>query len=274
MVANTCSNFGKDGSRLGNQIFQLCLLYSIKEKTGKEFSLRKTNEQIWNCFDIDINENLNDCVNFFSEILPTIVFDPSVFTQQEGTCFNGYFQSYRYYDGIRNKILNLLKFKDEHINYAKHLKQELQSKYKTVTSIHYRRGDYVYSHMKNFWGDLHSDGYYTRVFEKINKESVIVVFSDDINWCMRNVRFPEMPVVYANLDEYKSLAFMSISDVNVIANSTFSWWGAYLNPNGEIHCPSLWCGKDREKELGHYYKNNDILLPEWIKEEVYHVNRI
>jgi hypothetical protein len=273
MLLNTCSNFGKDGSRLGNQIFQLCLLYSIKEKTGKDFFLPKGNEQLWKCFDLHINENTNTpCVSVFNETTPTIVFDSSVFNQQEGTCFNGYFQSYKYYEGIRNKILNLLKFKDEHITYAKQLKQELQSKYKNIISVHYRRGDYVHSHMKNFWGDLHSDDYYNRVLRKINKESVVVIFSDDINWCMETVRFPQFPIVYANLDEYKSLAFMSISDINVIANSTFSWWGAYLNLKGEIHCPSLWCGKDREKELGYYYRNNDILLPEWIQEEVYNAN--
>jgi hypothetical protein len=125
-------------------------------------------------------------------------------------------------------------------------------------SLHVRRGDYLDPGMEHVWGNLASDGYYERVVKAIGEDVVFLVMSDDIPWCRHSLDVH--PAEYVNTDHCTALCLMTGCDVNVIANSTFSWWGAYLNRGGEVYAPSRWFGPAMTPPND---AQNDILPPEW-----------
>lgn len=133
----------------------------------------------------------------------------------------------------------------------------------TKIAVHIRRGDYVIH--KNEFG-LCSLAYYRKAIqfmkEKI-EEPVFLLFSNDLNWVKKNLLFEKSDkVFYVNEDnkltDYEELYLMSMCQHNIIANSSFSWWGAWLNQNREkiVIAPRVW------------FKSNpsyNILPKEWIK---------
>jgi hypothetical protein len=85
------------------------------------------------------------------------------------------------------------------------------------------------------------------------------VFSDDINWCKQNLSFPKMQFVEGQ-DNIEDLWFMSLCSNNIIANSSFSWWGAWLNNNPEkkVIAPKNWFGQYAN------INSSDIVPETWI----------
>jgi len=104
-------------------------------------------------------------------------------------------------------------------------------------SIHVRRGDYVNN---PFYTDLFESGYYEEAMEMF-PDANFLVFSDDIAWCKRQPLFEECEFSEGN-DEVTDLNLMASCQHNIIANSSFSWWAAYLNPNPnkKVIAPALW----------------------------------
>lgn len=122
-------------------------------------------------------------------------------------------------------------------------------------SIHIRRTDYLTS------GGFHpvqSIDYYKNAIDLIGDYDNIFIFSDDINWCKKNLRFKNMKFVEGN-DEVIDIWIMSKCKNNVIANSSFSWWGAWLNTNEnkKIIAPKIWFGQQVSE-------NNNIIPQDWI----------
>jgi hypothetical protein len=130
--------------------------------------------------------------------------------------------------------------------------------------VHVRRGDYVSTGYGHVWGDLAGDGYYERVAAAIGSDVTYIVFSDDLHWCRESLGIED--ALYADVDAYTSLCMMTGCDINVIANSTFSWWGAYLNRGADVYAPSRWYGLAMGPPND---VQNDILLPAWRKVPVY-----
>jgi hypothetical protein len=124
-------------------------------------------------------------------------------------------------------------------------------------SLHVRRSDYVNPDAEDAWGNLATDGYYERAVEAIGDDVTYLVFSDDLAWCRR---FFELECVeFVDYDHFASLCIMTGCDVNVVANSTFSWWGAYLNPKADVYAPSRWwraASPPNERQ-------DDIVPPTW-----------
>ena len=165
----------------------------------------------------------------------------------------GYFQSYKYFENHRNKILDSL-----NIHELKNGIKEKYGDYSDFVSIHVRRGDYL--HLSQYHYNLQMD-YYNNAIEHFGKDSKFLIFSNDIDWCkqefnsLKNVQFSE------NKDDWEDIILMSTCRDNVIANSSFSWWGAWLNTNNSktVIAPSRW--------FGPAYSNKSIkdLIPEdWI----------
>lgn len=101
-------------------------------------------------------------------------------------------------------------------------------------SIHVRRGDYMKSQNHIRFGNIATASYYQNALEwalKNSKVAKVFVFSDDFEWCKKNLTAPDITFVNWNTgaDSWKDLALMSKCRINIIANSTFSWWGAWLN---------------------------------------------
>jgi len=255
----TSGTFGA-GGRLGNQLFQVGLLFAVAARNGCRFGVARRGEQIWECFDLDVPEPAGEPTHHFAEIGSTICFDPRVFDQPDGTAFHGYFQSYRYYEACESELRSFLRFQSRHFSQAAAEIERLRREYPLrLVGVHYRRTDYVEAWCVDSWGNLHADGYYDRVFDTLGDDVLYLVFSDDLGWCRENVRRPH--IEFIDRDAYVSLCMMTLCDINVTANSSFSWWGAFLNRCGsKVLAPERWFALPEPAE-----RPAVVVLPDWTK---------
>lgn len=133
-----------------------------------------------------------------------------------------------------------------------------------VLSVHVRRGDYV----TNPIGSLTtlSNRYYQDAIEAhANMYSSICVFADDPDWCEKNfngIDLPNVDLVFRGTEyDYVDLFVQTMCDEHVIANSTYSWWGAFLSQNTMPIYPSRWCGE----ESSHYIDTSLMFPDSWVK---------
>jgi len=255
---NTNAIFAERWGRLGNQLFQIGLLFALREQQGYDFYLAHDGETLWDCFDLDVPARGPDCPHRFDEVNGSCNYDPRVFEQPDGTSYHGYFQSYRYLDDCKASLVRFLRFKFHHRALAEAQLFAYRRRYRRpLVAVHVRRGDYVQPHVEGNWGNLATDGYYDRAIQTIGADVTYLLFSDDLDWCRR---FFDLDCVeFADFDHCTSLCLMAGCDANVIANSSFSWWGAYLNPTSTVYAPSRWFAamappNDRQ---------DDIVPPSW-----------
>ena len=189
-------------------------------------------------------------------------FKESLFYQKGDFYYDGYWADHRYYDDCRVELLKEFTLKEPLDDNNKKLLGELKNKFSC--SLHVRRGDYLKD--PDYCGICDLD-YYKKAVEtvlsKTKKQVTFLVFSNDINWCKENLAddFAGNEVIYVDWntgkDSYKDMYLMSQCNANIIANSSFSWWGAYLNetPDKIVISPAK-------------YKNIDmrfkVALDEWI----------
>lgn len=162
---------------------------------------------------------------------------------------NGYWQGSAYFKDCADEIRQELSPSKEFCDNNKISKNSV--------SLHVRRTDYL--NLQNFH-PVQTISYYERALEKLNHSGDIYVFSDDIEWCEQNLKFSNMHFVKVK-DTITELWLMSMCSNNIIANSTFSWWGAWLNNNQykKVICPKQWFGPSAP------YSDKDILDNDWIK---------
>lgn len=180
-------------------------------------------------------------------ILPrTAVFERNFAFEPEmavklGSCgyLHGYWQSEDYFTKVKERVRNSFQFQGvDHVS--------LDETGTTNVSLHVRRGDYMNA------GSVHAtcnQDYYQRALETIGlslQETVLHVFSDDPTWAKQEISelHPNCRFIEGNHgnDSYKDMYLMSQCDHHVIANSSFSWWGAWLNPSPDkkVIAPKEW----------------------------------
>jgi hypothetical protein len=256
---NTNAIFAEKWGRLGNQLFEIGQLFAVSQRRGQDFYLARNGETLWDCFDLDVPAEGPECAHRFDEVNGSCNYDPRVFEQPDGTSYHGYFQSYRYLDDCKAALVRFLRFNVTYRAYSEALLFAYRRRYrKPLVSVHVRRGDYVNPGTEDHWGNLASDGYYRRAVEAIGSDVTYLVFSDDLAWCRRTLDLEGAE--FADFDTGTSLCLMTGCDVNVIANSTFSWWGAFLNPMAEVYAPSRWFGPAMTPPND---RQDDILPPAW-----------
>lgn len=170
-----------------------------------------------------------------------------------------YWQSERYFEDISDEIRKDFSFPAFTGSENMALSDKIRST--NSVSIHIRRGDYVQlANVK----DICSLAYYKNAIRHIKetvKDPVFYVFSNDIAWCEQNLAMEEAVFIDHNKgeDSYKDMQLMSYCKHNIIANSSFSWWGAWLNNNPEkiVLAPDKWF----ENTAG----TKDIIPDSWIK---------
>lgn len=166
----------------------------------------------------------------------------NTFAGHENILIRGLFQHYSYFD--RDKVLEYLKCPYE-------TETKIESRYSEIlkaegsVGISVRRGDYLrYPQMHPFVGT----GYLQRAVEKFPKSAIFVVCSDDILWCKRffgGKAFSGRKFVFVEGEDVLTQLFIHTRcNHNIISNSTFSWWGAYLNgyKGQRTIFPSMWFG--------------------------------
>lgn len=153
----------------------------------------------------------------------------------------GYFQSERYFENIRDVLRDELTFLSAP-DYV------LLPKAPNLVSLHVRRGDYVTSPKSSALHGLCSLEYYQKAAAYLAErlgEITIAVFSDDQPWARAHLNLPH-PVIFVERhaadESYRDMQLMSQCDHHIIANSSFSWWGAWLNPSPDklVVAPRNW----------------------------------
>lgn len=156
----------------------------------------------------------------------------------------GLFQNERYFKSIEFELKKEI-FPRKKIKINKELSNILKNE--NTVSVHIRRGDY--KQLNN----VLSKTYYTNAIDLINKEiddAYLCVFSDDLDWVKRHMNFGNK-IFWVNEDrklmDYEELMIMSRCKHNIIANSTFSWWGAWLNSNPDkiVIGPENWTNNSK-----------------------------
>ena len=185
-------------------------------------------------------------------------FHDKKIVNQKNQYFDGYWQAYHYPDLFDNIKLSF-RFPDltdqENLKVVKEINDASAS-----VSVHVRRGDYV-NHPK--YKDICTAEYYQKAIQSLSNqygELKCFVFSNDIPWCQENLNLPNAIYVDHNFgaNSYKDMQLMGYCQHHIIANSSFSWWGAYLSQKqGSTIAPKKW-------------KNNmegtrDLIPPHWIQ---------
>jgi len=179
----------------------------------------------------------------------------------------GYWQSEKYFLPISNIIRNDFSLKNEKLEElynSKALVKYLHIITNTNSvAVHYRRGDYVNNHLINQYHGVCSPEYYKKAIDLIQiktKKPHFVLFSDEPEWLKSNIDLKESYTVIEKNKNYVDLYLMSLCKHNIIANSSFSWWGAWLNKNREklVISPKKW--------FNDKLRNATYIIPEdWLK---------
>ncbi len=237
----TFSKLGQYG-RFGNQLWQIASTIGIAKKNDLEFGFPKW-KYSW-LFTRPLPE-----INYYDFIFRHVIekqttYLPMILDKFNNYDIEGYFQSYRYFQDIQEIIRSYFETKsNEYFN----------SGNKDFVSIHVRRGDYLNLQHTHPLLDL---SYYQRAMMRFSRGTKFLVFSDDIPWCKSHILGDN--VYYYDFDEKRSFIAMKNCRHNIIANSSFSWWAAWLNPNPDkiIIAPKVWVhGEDRD----------DRVPPGWIR---------
>lgn len=187
-------------------------------------------------------------------------YDPGVLQIKEGY-IDGYWQSWKYFQNAEQDVRNAFRFKNELT--GKNRQAEIQIQSTNSVSVHIRRGDYV-KH-QDIYGNICTTEYYNKAIALINQtveRPTFFFFSNDMKWTMDTFGDKENYVYVEGNDEdkgYIDLRLMSACRHQIIANSSFSWWAAYLNNNPEkkVLCPGRWINA---KETPDVYCNGWTLI--------------
>lgn len=175
----------------------------------------------------------------------TFHYSPKVMELKNNTLIEGYFQSERYFLDIRKMLLSDFTLKEKIPTYIRNLEKKIKSSESVM--IHVRRGDYISNPQATITHGPCSPHYYKNAIERIEKDlssPKYFVFSDDINWVKNNL-FHDLNVEYITGNETHpefDIHLMSCCNNHIIANSSFSWWGAWLSQNDSkvIIYPKPW----------------------------------
>ncbi len=259
----TYFRIGQNG-RLGNQMFQYATLLSVALKNDYQHvvpassvdrtysayynALTQKRElsgfELFDCFEIEC-DLVNDIelarnIRFSYQEIGN-EFSNQVFKIPDFSNIDGYFQSEKYFADHELEIRKQFVFKEEILDPAREYVKALRGQ--PLVSLHVRRGDYLALQAAH---PLCTMDYYQAAISEIEEilgNVKVLVISDDIQWCKQNF-IGEKYIFSENCNDKEDLARMSLCNHNIIANSSFSWWGAWLNnhKNKLVYAPKNWFG--------------------------------
>jgi hypothetical protein len=252
--------------RLGNNLFQIATVISEAKRLNTDFVFPYTTtaghrgERIvdLSMFNYNFNRVSKELITF--PLVAEKQFHYVELNIKDNTKLHGYFQSNKYFDNVKNELLKNYFQPSNNVVYN-------LSKYNISTNslgISVRRGDYL------MLQDNHcvlSIEYYQNAINEyfLDNTEEIYIFSDDIDWC-RSIFGDEVHYVEDTVGT--QLFLMSKMKHLILSNSTFAWWGAYLNQNnGYVIVPNPWFGPNYGDK-----NTKDLHLPNWIS--VFHERKI
>lgn len=181
-----------------------------------------------------------------------------------GGIFRGTFQTYRFADLIKEELKDIFVFQEKHERVLEKFTDYISS-FNSV-SIHIRRGDYLTRANSWIYGDICTEEYYEKAIEyckKKIKNCKFVFFSNEIDWAKEHYQKEDALFIedsmFTDYQDWYDMFLMSRCKHNIIANSTFSWWGAWLNQNEDkiVVAPKKWINTCEYKDV---YPENWILM--------------
>jgi len=248
---------------LGNMFFHIASIWALAKDNGDELCLLNFEQKIaelLNDHRCDVSHAaiykyfLNRFPNVNKEIKLRMIYPfeyvPLVYKKEHE--YLGYFQTEKYFKHRRKEILELFKSADEFnskINEYAYLFNNI--------SVHVRRNDYV-----RLYPEIHPPQtveYYNKALSVLPKDMLVIFFSDDLKWCKEN--FVGDRYVFVDEIDYISIYVMMKMKHHIIANSSFSWWTAWMSEHVDkiVIAPQHWFG------IKAPYYDGDIIPEDWIK---------
>lgn len=274
------NRLGSNG-RLGNQMFQYAALRGIAANKGYDWVIPRpdnygdSNYGLFDCFKMgSVKEHNFGYLSAGSYGTGQFNFNQYFFDNcPDDVNLHDYFTTEKYFSNVKDIIRNDFTFKDEIINPCKEVLDGLEN----PIFIHVRRGDYAANPNAH---PICPINYYEKALEYFEKDCPVLVFSDDIPWCKEQELFQGDRFMLSEYTEkypqtcdtllgrqqalipYYDLCMMSMCTGGIIANSTMSWWGAWLiqNPTQPIVYPNPWFGSSYK-----HYDMSDLFLENWIE---------
>jgi hypothetical protein len=239
-------------------------LFNVKYKIADDAILKKFSHSKWNKLfnELLVKSPFIKSANYLRE--PHFHFFERSLVIGDNVYVNGYWQSEDYFSSVRNELLDDLK-PLEQLSTESQLVADDINKNESV-AIHIRRGDYISDKNNASIYHICSLAYYQKSIQVLNKKlksPKYFIFSDDPDWVEQNLKINQ-PYYFINHNKgknsYQDLVLMSKCKHNIIANSSFSWWGAWLNQheNKIVIAPEKWF-KDTKKDT------KDLICKSWIK---------
>jgi hypothetical protein len=249
--------------RFGNQMFQFASLKGIAQNNGYQYcfppSLNQNqyrDHQLFGPFKLSNTAQLN--IQFLDSGRPTISensfsFDERLFNNcPDWVNLQGYFQSEKYFKNIEDQIREDFEFHDHIYQPSK----EMINNVDNPISLHIRRTDYLTNENHNCL-DL---DYYKTALTNFDDDRTVIIFSDDPEWCKEQELFSsDRFLVSENNSSYVDLCLMTLCKEHIIANSSFSWWGAWLAKSEKVIAPSKWFGPGNS-----HLDTKDLYCSDWI----------
>lgn len=250
---------------IGNQMFQYALYLKLKS-LGKDvtfdsdsytsnsvahfeldkFGLEYDKPRIWDIvkYRTPVSKLVRDkSFQIYDEKL-SVGYQPEIYEIENG-CLRGYWQCEKYFEGIEEKVRKSFVFPDN--NDAEFQKIMMKIQNTNSTSVHIRRGDYLIPENARKYSGICTMEYYVAAMNYIRDmfpDTTFFFFSDDIEWVRNNLYRDGDDVVDCNHGEnsFFDIFLMSQCKNNIIANSSFSWWGAWLNSRNDkvVVSPRRW----------------------------------
>jgi len=250
---------------LGNQMFQISTVYAYAKAHGFDYG-----------FDFDscytpnqghtstkykdtLFKHFNRLDNTkFNMTYKEPFFSYNEIAKNDNIILDGYFQSEKYFKEYKSELNEMFIFPEDTVGRVSSFLDK--NNFTNLTSVHVRRGDYIKPPEKQeFHFNLGKTDYYEDAMEILGGGDFIFA-SDDIDWC-KKMYFGDDVHFSPFTNELDDLYLMTICDNNIIANSSLSWWGAWLNNsrNHKVIAPNNWFGPKGPQDT------QDLIPENWIK---------
>lgn len=274
---------------LGNQLFQYAAAYALAKKMNVSMQVDISDAMKYRVHPLRLDKlscsvpfskkkNIIDkillhprIIGYSSKLLNRYYMEPSLrYCAFPSRIANdlfliGYFQSELYFRECRAELLEEFRPQQELSSYQKDVKQKIETS--SSLSIHIRRGDYISNPDASAVHGCCDKAYFNRSIDYLQKKGVIskktifFIFSDDIEWCRDNLIFPNETIFVEGDSKSPELDMwlMSYCKHHIISNSTYSWWGAWLNIYADkcVIAPLDW--------FKTHHDSTDIIPENWVR---------
>lgn len=250
--------------RIGNQMFQYAALRGIAAKQNVNYCLpfyeravddglgNPNRTELFDCFTMETVHTLNiQSIDAGRPLVSegTFHFNEKLYNSSfDWVSLVGFFQSEKYFKNVEETIRKDFTFKDEILGPCEDMMEDIGQ----AIGLHIRRKDYL-TNSNHCALDLE---YYKKALQKFPEDIPVIVFSDEPQWCMEQELFSdERFMVSESENGYVDMCLMSMCSDFIIANSSFSWWAAWLGNRGKVIAPQKWFPDNKN--------TNDLYCENW-----------